>query len=492
MKVLIFFILLILLLVTVTSCSIISGDCSNEDDVLQIANGLKIDEESEDEYEVSNEVLRQSEPFSQPTIESSIPIEVATRYFAMLDEVFSRDDGALWGANLNAPLMFIDAETRDAVANQAVRSGDFVRQGDVYVGSICEHLFIGNTIMHFGDELWATLLWQNMLELSDYGTEKLRIMVHETFHVSQPSLFGASGSWFNHHVSYPDARISVALELNALMIALNSNGVSRENAIHYALSIRYERKQRFPTHSEIENRLEVMEGLAVYTEFILNYDTAETRNASFNNFMETFDIIASANLFGYASGALYGFLLDDFCGSWRKDVDYTTDLSGLLKSATGITELTAVYELNLEQFNFSTVVDNVHTFAEEEVRDFQLLIGSFEPPAAQSDALRLLANYPVLRIPLNASLTITSDRGSIDGYGFTIHPFISLYMFSDFGTLASYDGVIIKSPFQGIFVISAVDMVVNESVVSSGEWTIELNEGFEIQPLGRNYWIISS
>ena len=63
-----------------------------------------------------------------------------------------------------------------------------------------------------------------------------------------------------------NARISVMLEMNALLAALGATGDDRLLAVHDALSIRAERRRDNPGIATGENAFEINEGTAVYTD----------------------------------------------------------------------------------------------------------------------------------------------------------------------------------------------------------------------------------
>ena len=76
--------------------------------------------------------------------------EKAAQLFSEWEALCKADGGALWGVNLHTPFVFIERETRDAVANMPDREGIFTKQGSVYAGTFPEHLVIAASVTEFG------------------------------------------------------------------------------------------------------------------------------------------------------------------------------------------------------------------------------------------------------------------------------------------------------------------------------------------------------
>ena len=121
-------------------------------------------------------------------------INKATQLFAEMKALFDEDDGALWGINLNAPFMIADAVTGNTVANMPDSHGNFVRDGDVYVGVIPSEIVFNTTVRLF-DQVWGMVTWQFIEANANYPELVMRTMIHELFHAWQPTLFaGTLGS----------------------------------------------------------------------------------------------------------------------------------------------------------------------------------------------------------------------------------------------------------------------------------------------------------
>jgi hypothetical protein len=152
-----------------------------------------------------------------------------------------------------------------------------------------------------------------------------------------------------------DARISVRLEINALLYALRAEGEKRLAPVHDILSIRAERHRHITeANRNGEASVEIAEGTAVYTQVMMGWASLEDRLAFIEKY-KNMGIVNSMRMFGYHTGALYGLLLDELGISWRYDLDWDSDLSAILKEAIGFTQIIPFYEINLEHYGYSEI-----------------------------------------------------------------------------------------------------------------------------------------
>jgi hypothetical protein len=70
----------------------------------------------------------------------SIDAAKAHQYFAEAKALSDRDNGALWKVQLCGPLLFVDPETRYAVANQADAEGKLKPFDGVFAGTTPQEL----------------------------------------------------------------------------------------------------------------------------------------------------------------------------------------------------------------------------------------------------------------------------------------------------------------------------------------------------------------
>jgi len=404
---------------------------------------------------------------------SSIPIDLAAQFFAELEALHASDNGYLWGVDLRVPFIFVDPQTRNMVANQPDNRGILTKQGDVYTGILPASVVPAYSFPSFGGELWAMLPW-GYVNLDD-KTYRLRTMSHMAFHVTQARLFGNRIEWNNVHMNETEARISILLEINALIAALASSGDERLTAVHDALSIRAERR-RLLERGVDENRLEVWEGLADYTEYRLNLtDTAEL--------IAELELAAHSLMhgelleptFGYLSGALYGLLLSETGMPWKYRVGFNTDLGALLKEFMGINELTPFDALDLY----------AHGYAE--IRDYEAVRLENHKKMIQ-DIIYAFTNQPTLHIPRAESRAFIAQRMfALPEWGQVFSGRMETH--GDFGRLILHDGDFINLYEEGALILASGIEIEGNRAFGHG-WELELNSGFEIRHRDGNFEVV--
>jgi hypothetical protein len=238
-------------------------------------------------YETDNDEPDNSKEEPPPTITIDVPIinqvqlmplfdslDIAAAYFAEARAIWDKDGGALWGVPLHAPFIIACTVTRQAAANMPDPEGIFQKEGDVYIGILPDNVFIGATAIDFAGIKWGIMPWGMVLAGGHTGImTTLHVIVHEAFHAMQPrikagGLSGYSSSEQEYMRTNLDARVSVMLELNALIKAARANGDERTKAISDAISIRADRHRLHPQSVEFETSVEISEGLAVFTDMM--------------------------------------------------------------------------------------------------------------------------------------------------------------------------------------------------------------------------------
>ena len=406
---------------------------------------------------------------SQNDAKSAIPHDIAARYFAKLYSLFEADGGELWGMYLHTPFIFVDAETRQIAANKPDPQGILVRQGDLYVGTLPGDIPAIYSTPYFSGQYWAMLPWEMMEQFFEMGIDPLRTMAHLAFHVLQPTLFGATSGWNTSHMEEMDARISIQLEINALIHALKSTGEERRRAIHDALSIRAERRYRHPEGKVYENIFEIIEGTAQYLEFkmiVQDMDMAimearmwliEMRNAP-----------TLSGIFGYWSGALYGLLLDEMGDSWRENLRYDSDLGQLLQDAAGITSLALLKELDLAVYGY----DDITAFEAERFAFHDGFLYAIRDS---------FTNEPTLRIPweFRTGMNVNPMQFfELPGWGFIYGP--DVVFIGDFGQLVLYGGFFVLHHETGYVMVLAENVEIENGDVVGLGWRLQLNDGFTV------------
>jgi hypothetical protein len=304
-------------------------------------------------------------------------------------------------------------------------------------------------------------------ELSEAGDSIriLQILIHEAFHALQPYILGGlCGSFGIPGGSTEGAQNKYILEIAALTTAWNSTGEERLAAINDALYMRNSRRQIYDK-ATYENRLEVMEGLAIYTDMMLTLSPDEigAKIGSWAESLISLDVLVELQ-WGYFSGALYGFLLDEFCPDLRISINYAyTDLGQLLQEATGITQITAPRDLELYEYSHIAATTRVRV-AEHEKR-VQAAIYAMEQPSIR--------------------LNVRDDHGFEFSDGISLPDgrwiLTAAVVTCRWGRLEVYDGNMIQNWLpQSSFHLSAPDFEVVDNLVYGIGWVLELEENWEL------------
>ena len=84
-------------------------------------------------------------------------IKQAKTAFSELEKTLNFDSGKLWNYKLNGPILIINRETRNLIANESDNDGLFVKQGNFYVGEFPENMNIANSAIEWLHYLYRIL-----------------------------------------------------------------------------------------------------------------------------------------------------------------------------------------------------------------------------------------------------------------------------------------------------------------------------------------------
>ena len=441
---------------------------------------------------------------------SSICFDTASYLFRRLDTILDSDAdaGYLWGISLHGPVVIADAITRYAIANMPDVEGEiFTRQGNFYVGRLPEGTQIGNTASHFGGRRWGMVTW-GMIEANADNTELIvDVMLHELFHAKQPYIFEG---WFgntsrNIHMRELEARISIRLEINALLTALHSTGDERLAAIHDALSIRAERRRLNVSAYFEENLYEIAEGTAVYTEAVLGRNNLADRIALIERYMAVTGDYNIIDMFGYYSGALYALLLDEFDIEWRIGISWECDLGALLKDGIGFTEIIPFNEIDLERYGYAEIrlfedawVVEVERLSQEAwdalAGPLFLIDATGEFGQGEDNDVRVLFLHGLGVYSYNE---FDYDDENIfflvGGHNDERTIFYGNFTYAaEFGELEVTGGFLMLWRAMWRHGIPAYNIEVDDNRITGTNWVLTLNEGFELREVGGGHFAITA
>lgn len=411
---------------------------------------------------------------------SSIPLNIAAGFFAELDQLHTRDGGQLWGVYLHTPFIFVDPGSRDIVANQPDPYGILTKAGDVYIGTLPYYLApLYTAWLNFGGQTWAMKPWH--MVAGNTRESRLRGMSHLAFHNLQPTLFGEFIGSDNSHLDEKEAGILLLLEVNALLNAFNSLNNIRDainmGRISDALSIRARRRQIFG-RAYYENRHEIVEGTAQYTEYVLNVrNRAEVRQELYGFARGLVYSPTLMHPFGYVTGALYAFLLDETGIPWRCQVTASTDLAQLLKEALEITELPPFDEINLLVYGYLYITRHLTERHETRQRMVEEVMDTF-------------TTGPVLRISGGGNVFFSGHAFPLQEWGELARMFRGrVESQCYFGSVVVFNGDLIICS-NGITIL-ATGIQIEENRAFGDNWEVTLNDGFEIIADGDNFAVIN-
>src|SRR5258708_21613336 len=135
--------------------------------------------------------------------EPAIDRALAKQYFAEAKSVSDKDNGALWGVPLCGPLLFVDPDTRDAVANQADLEGKLKPANGVFAGTASPTLGVANTAVTWAGVEWTMVMWRP----PQYKSPRMRLMLHECLHRVQKRIGFPPAQPINSHLHLLHSRI---------------------------------------------------------------------------------------------------------------------------------------------------------------------------------------------------------------------------------------------------------------------------------------------
>ncbi len=375
------------------------------------------------------------------SLAAAIDLDAAARAFAEARAATAKDGGRLFGVSLDRPLLFVDPATRQAAGDRSGREGALRPEGGVFVGAVPKSIPLANTSVEWGGERWAMILWP----LPEDARERVRLLVHESFHVAQKDLGLPAASPANSHLDALDGRLFLQLEWRALRAALLASGDARKSAARDALLFREHRAAVCGGNARAEERaLEINEGLAEYAGVVLAGfgppDVARRLDTAPGRFKTL------ARSFAYESGPAYGLLLDAEAGpSWRESLSSASDLGLLLGAALDLRTpepdaLSTEAERRLAAYDGAAL--RASESAREERRRERL-----------SELRKRFVEGPVLIVSLTPATRFSFDPGSLeslDGAG-TVYP--TLEMSGEWGTLeVRRGGALIDSGWRHVSV----------------------------------------
>lgn len=271
-------------------------------------------------------------PRARPCVDGALANAARDAFFA-LAALSRADDGKLWGATLDGPVLVVDPATRVAVANRRdAQSALRELVPGLWTATLPAELQLANTALEWSGTLWSMLL----APLPEDARERDVLVVHESYHRLQKQNELVYESAPCAHLDERSGRAWMRLEMRALARALELaaadassvgaafRGAQARAALRDALLFRAVRRNLFASATATENALELNEGLAEATGLLLAHADAATRCASAAGALRARDGgEALVRGFAYATGPAYALALDALAPSREEAVAST-------------------------------------------------------------------------------------------------------------------------------------------------------------------------
>jgi hypothetical protein len=401
---------------------------------------------------------------------TSIDTKLAAQYFRQLEQTSNRDGGKTWGLPLYGPIMLVDPDSRDVVANQADRENKLVSRDGVFVGKLPTEQSPANTAIDWAGVHWTMVMWP----VSEFRQPRERLLLHECYHRLQEKLGLPARDAVNTHLDTLNGRIWLQMEWRALERALRQTGPARQSAIADALLFRGYRRSLFPGSADNENALEMNEGLAEFTGVKLSSaDLQETALRADLILRQARNNPTFARSFAYVSGPAYGALLDLSGRPWRVGLKPSADLGLLLQQryAVKIHISEAAARTALSRYEGDEIV-TVET-AQEQKRAQQI-----------AAARKKFMDGPVLILTLSPDVNYSFNPNNVIGIDANMTVYPTLRLVDNFGVLTVSDGALLERDHAGHVARARVPAPQDLSArpLKGDGWTLELANGWEVVP----------
>lgn len=394
-------------------------------------------------------------------------VEKARTYLQEAEELAMNDNGKLWGINLFGPLVIVDAETREGVANLPVPVADWEKVNGVYIGKMPDNIGFSNTAFGWEGETWSMVMFS---ALSDDPFERGSIMMHELWHQHENKLGLLSTYKLAKHLDEKMGRILLFLEWNALLEASKLNGKERAKAIADALAFRKTRSEMYPEGFANETANELHEGLAEFTGMTLSGWDQEGKVKFLESRVKSrVDNNNVSWTFAYTSGALYGFLLNERSPGWNRRLEKGADLGEVAAKLYKVNYL-AIAETQLPTMGAPYGYDSIMPAEEKRVAVARALQVSYK---------KRFEDEPTLLMP-NFGLSIQFNPGKITPYENGGNVYGELSGQSDWGEIkVKYGGVLMLQGWKALVLDVGEDWNPEKSLIND-RFEIVLAVGYRI------------
>lgn len=378
----------------------------------------------------------------------------------------TKRNSSLWNKDLYGPILLVDPQTREVFANESDTAGILALKGNIFSGILPGKINISNTAVNFSGRRWAMV----MLPLPQNAKDRINLLAHELFHTIQPSLGFALNNPENNHLDKKEGRVYLRLELEALKKAvLSSSKNELQEHLANALIFRKYRYLRYKGSDTTENLLEINEGMAEFTGFIVSGRTKEQAKIHFVNAINSF--LANPTFvrsFAYQTIPVYGYLLYGKNKNWNKEITSQTDLTKFFIKAFNVNipdSLKFEVERVSDRYNGKTILQ------EEIARDEKTkkLIAEYKLKFIENPHFKI--KFEKMNVSFDPRNMIpVEDKG-------TVYPTIRVTDL--WGILTVEKGALMHPNWDAISVTNPIK-IEGKRIIGAG-WTLELTDGYTLE-----------
>jgi hypothetical protein len=401
--------------------------------------------------------------------------EWAQYYFRAVSDICAADAGRMWGINLCGPIMYVDQNTRKIYASEPDREGLLKPKDGVFTGSYPKEKIIDVIAVEYGGTLFAMV--PVFAPEDEYRLKAYTF--HALTHCMQKKKGISPRSFNNRHLNDRNARMWLKLEWKALRQAISSEGEERELAIRDALIFRGARHESFPAYVDDETRFENYEGLATFTYTrLVTSSVEEQKRRLLDGLRRYYDYRSFGQNYGFIHGALYAYLLADKGLSLEIIDADNVDLGRITAEVYNI----STPEVIRDVAGSIAINYDIQAIREEENERERRI------KEAVNKELSIFTEKPVIYFKLESPSFgfEPEDPNTLDTLG-TIYKSIRVsdnwgkLVVEETGCLVSHNLNEIRVPARGV--------KISKNHVSGEEWTLLLNDSWEIVKTGQDYLV---
>jgi hypothetical protein len=371
----------------------------------------------------------------------------------------------IWAKDLYEPMLLVNPDTRQIFANFSDTAGILKKIGKIYAGILPNEINIANTAINWNGRRWAMI----MLPLPTNKQDRINLLAHELFHVSQPSLGFKLFNSANNHLDQKDGRIYLRLELEALKKALQTtNKIELKTHLTNALTFRKYRYLLYPGADTAENLLELNEGIAEYTGSAIS---GRNKEQSIEHFVQNINSFLSnptfVRSFAYQTIPVYGYLLDNTQKGWNRGITMEINLTNYFIKAFGILlphDIKQTADSILNQYNGAVII------SEEKAREEKTkkMIAEYKSKFIVQPHFELVLEQMNVSFDPRNIMPI-EDKGAV---------YPNIRVTGNWGILTVNNGALMSPNWNKISI--TVPLKVKDNNISGDGWTLEFKDGYSV------------